>query len=443
MAAEYIFTMHKCSRFYPPDREVLKDISLSFFPGAKIGVLGMNGAGKSSLLKIMAGLDDGYSGEARLTPPFTVGYLPQEPTLDISKSVLGNVMDGVGEIAALLERYDNVLAAWSDPEADFDKLGVEQADLEGKIEAAGAWDLQRMVEIAMDALRLPPGDAEVLNLSGGETRRVALCKLLLSKPDLLLLDEPTNHLDAESVAWLERFLNDYTGTVVAITHDRYFLDNVAEWILELDRGKGIPYKGNYSSWLEQKEKRLSDEKGQDQARQRTLTRELEWVRMAPKARQAKGKARLAAYDKLLSESKAQDRNDKELQINIPVDQRLGDLVIDVKGLSKGFGEKLLIEDLSFTLPKAGIVGIVGANGAGKTTLFKLLTNDENPDVGTITVGPSVDLGYVDQSRATLDPEKTVYEEITGGTDNLIIGGREVHGRAYTASFNFQSNHTLI
>ena len=439
MAAEYIFTMHKCSRFYPPDREVLKDISLSFFPGAKIGVLGMNGAGKSSLLKIMAGLDDGYSGEARLTPPFTVGYLPQEPALDISKSVLGNVMDGVGEIAALLERYDNVLAAWSDPEADFDKLGVEQADLEGKIEAAGAWDLQRMVEIAMDALRLPPGDAEVLNLSGGETRRVALCKLLLSKPDLLLLDEPTNHLDAESVAWLERFLNDYTGTVVAITHDRYFLDNVAEWILELDRGKGIPYKGNYSSWLEQKEQRLSDEKGRDQARQRTLARELEWVRMAPKARQAKGKARLAAYDKLLSESKAHDRNDKELQINIPVDQRLGDLVIDVKGLSKGFGEKLLIEDLSFTLPKAGIVGIVGANGAGKTTLFKLLTNDENPDDGTITVGPSVDLGYVDQSRATLDPEKTVYEEITGGTDNLIIGGREVHGRAYTASFNFRGS----
>ncbi len=439
MAAEYIFTMHKCSRFYPPDREVLKDISLSFFPGAKIGVLGMNGAGKSSLLKIMAGLDDGYSGEARLTPPFTVGYLPQEPALDISKSVLGNVMDGVGEIAALLERYDNVLAAWSDPEADFDKLGVEQADLEGKIEAAGAWDLQRMVEIAMDALRLPPGDAEVLNLSGGETRRVALCKLLLSKPDLLLLDEPTNHLDAESVAWLERFLNDYTGTVVAITHDRYFLDNVAEWILELDRGKGIPYKGNYSSWLEQKEQRLSDEKGRDQARQRTLARELEWVRMAPKARQAKGKARLAAYDKLLSESKAQDRNDKELQINIPVDQRLGDLVIDVKGLSKGFGEKLLIEDLSFTLPKAGIVGIVGANGAGKTTLFKLLTNDENPDDGTITIGPSVDLGYVDQSRATLDPEKTVYEEITGGTDNLIIGGREVHGRAYTASFNFRGS----
>ena len=439
MAAEYIFTMHKCSRFYPPDREVLKDISLSFFPGAKIGVLGMNGAGKSSLLKIMAGLDDGYSGEARLTPPFTVGYLPQEPVLDASKTVLGNVMDGVGEIAALLVKYDEVLAAWSNPEADFEKLGAEQADLEGKIEAAGAWDLQRMVDIAMDALRLPSGDADISNLSGGETRRVALCKLLLSKPDLLLLDEPTNHLDAESVAWLERFLNDYSGTVVAITHDRYFLDNVAEWILELDRGKGIPYQGNYSSWLEQKEKRLSDEKGRDQARQRTLARELDWVRMAPKARQAKGKARLAAYDRLLADSKSEDRNDRELQINIPVDQRLGDLVVEVNGLSKGFGDRLLIEDLSFSLPKAGIVGIVGANGAGKTTLFRLLTGDEAPDGGDIAIGPSVDLGYVDQSRETLDPSKTVYEEITGGSDNLVIGGREVHGRAYTASFNFRGS----
>ena len=431
--------MHKCSRFYPPDREVLKDISLSFFPGAKIGVLGMNGAGKSSLLKIMAGLDDGFTGEARLTPSFTVGYLPQEPKLNTEKTVYENVMDGVGEVASLLEDYDQVLEAWSDPDADFEKLGSLQAEIEGKIEAAGAWDLQRMVEIAMDALRLPPGDSSVENLSGGETRRVALCKLLLSKPDLLLLDEPTNHLDAESVAWLERFLNDYAGTVVAITHDRYFLDNVAEWILELDRGRGIPYQGNYSSWLEQKEKRLSDEKNKDAARQRTLARELEWVRMAPKARQAKGKARLAAYDKLLAESKSSDRSQRELQINIPVDQRLGDLVIEVDGLSKSFGEKLLIEDLSFSLPKAGIVGIVGANGAGKSTLFKLLTGTEPVDSGKITIGPTVDLGYVDQSRESLDPSRSVYEEITGGVDNLIIGGKEVNGRAYTASFNFRGS----
>ena len=439
MAHEYIFTMHKCSRFYPPDREVLKDISLSFFPGAKIGVLGMNGAGKSSLLKIMAGLDDGFTGEARLTPSFTVGYLPQEPKLNTEKTVHENVMDGVGEVASLLEDYDQVLAAWSDPDADFEKLGSLQAEIEGKIEAAGAWDLQRMVEIAMDALRLPPGESSVQNLSGGETRRVALCKLLLSKPDLLLLDEPTNHLDAESVAWLERFLSDYVGTVVAITHDRYFLDNVAEWILELDRGRGIPYQGNYSSWLEQKEKRLSDEKNKDAARQRTLARELDWVRMAPKARQAKGKARLAAYDKLLAESKSSDRSQRELQINIPVDQRLGDLVIEVDGLSKGFGEKLLIEDLSFSLPKAGIVGIVGANGAGKSTLFKLLTGTEPVDSGKITIGPTVDLGYVDQSRESLDPSRSVYEEITGGVDNLIIGGKEVNGRAYTASFNFRGS----
>ena len=439
MAHEYIFTMHKCSRFYPPDREVLKDISLSFFPGAKIGVLGMNGAGKSSLLKIMAGLDDGFTGEARLTPSFTVGYLPQEPKLNTEKTVYENVMDGVGEVASLLEDYDQVLEAWSDPDADFEKLGSLQAEIEGKIEAAGAWDLQRMVEIAMDALRLPAGDSSVENLSGGETRRVALCKLLLSKPDLLLLDEPTNHLDAESVAWLERFLNEYVGTVVAITHDRYFLDNVAEWILELDRGRGIPYQGNYSSWLEQKEKRLSEERNKDAARQRTLARELEWVRMAPKARQAKGKARLAAYDKLLAEAKSSDRSQRELQINIPVDQRLGDLVIEVDGLSKGFGEKLLIEDLSFSLPKAGIVGIVGANGAGKSTLFNLLTGTEPVDSGKITIGPTVDLGYVDQSRESLDPSRSVYEEITGGVDNLIIGGKEVNGRAYTASFNFRGS----
>ena len=439
MAHEYIFTMHKCSRFYPPDREVLKDISLSFFPGAKIGVLGMNGAGKSSLLKIMAGLDDGFTGEARLTPSFTVGYLPQEPKLNTEKTVYENVMDGVGEVASLLEDYDQVLEAWSDPDADFEKLGSLQAEIEGKIEAAGAWDLQRMVEIAMDALRLPAGDSSVENLSGGETRRVALCKLLLSKPDLLLLDEPTNHLDAESVAWLERFLNEYAGTVVAITHDRYFLDNVAEWILQLDRGRGIPYQGNYSSWLEQKEKRLSEVKNKDAARQRTLARELESVRMPPKARLAKGKARLAAYDKLLADAQSSDRSQRELQINIPVDQRLGDLVIEVDGLSKGFGEKLLIEDLSFSLPKAGIVGIVGANGAGKSTLFNLLTGTEPVDSGKITIGPTVDLGYVDQSRESLDPSRSVYEEITGGVDNLIIGGKEVNGRAYTASFNFRGS----
>ena len=439
MASEYIFTMHKCSRFYPPDRDVLKDISLSFFPGAKIGVLGANGAGKSSLLRIMAGLDDGFSGEARLSPTYTVGFLSQEPELDPSKTVHGNVMDGVGEIADLLSRYDEVLAKWSDPEADFEKLGSLQSSLEKEIEAAGAWDLQRQIEIAMDALRLPPPEEAVTNLSGGEKRRVALCKLLLSQPDLLLLDEPTNHLDAESVAWLERHLQEYAGTVVAITHDRYFLDNVAEWILELDRGRGIPYHGNYSSWLEQKEQRLASEKNKDSAQQRTLERELEWVRMAPKARQAKGKARLAAYEKLLAESKSEDRNERELQINIHADKRLGDQVIEVQSLSKGFDDKLLIESLNFSLPPAGIVGIVGANGAGKTTLFRMITGEESPDNGEITIGPTVDLGYVDQSRDTLDPEKSVYEEITGGVDNLVIGGREVHGRAYTASFNFRGS----
>ncbi len=439
MAAEYIFTMHKCSRFYPPDREVLKDISLSFFPGAKIGVLGANGAGKSSLLKIMAGLDDGYSGEARLTPGFTVGYLAQEPDLDPAKDVQGNVMDGVGEVASLLTRYDEVLAAWSDPDADYEKLGEDQAELERQIEAKGAWDLQRKVEIAMDALRLPPSDAAVGNLSGGERRRVALCRLLLSAPDLLLLDEPTNHLDAESVAWLERFLQEYAGTVVAITHDRYFLDNVAGWILELDRGRGIPYEGNYSGWLEQKTARLKQEERHDSARQRTLARELEWVRMAPRARQAKGKARLAAYDKLLADARAAEGRDQDLQITIPVDQRLGDQVIEVEHLRKGFGDRLLIEDLTFSLPKAGIVGIIGANGAGKTTLFRMLTGQEQPDGGTITIGSTVELGYVDQSRDSLAADKTVYEEITGGVDNLVVGGREIHGRAYVASFNFKGS----
>ncbi len=439
MAPEYIFTMHKCSRFYPPDRDVLKDISLSFFPGAKIGVLGANGAGKSSLLKIMAGLDDGFSGEARLTPTFTVGFLPQEPELDLTKSVHGNVMDGVGEVADLLLRYDETLAKWSDPEADFEKLGSQQSELEKEIEAVGAWDLQRRIEIAMDALRLPAPEEEVGSLSGGEKRRVALCRLLLNQPDLLLLDEPTNHLDAESVAWLERHLQDYAGTVVAITHDRYFLDNVAEWILELDRGRGIPYEGNYSSWLEQKEQRLSVEKNKDSVRQRTLARELEWVRMGPKARQAKGKARLTAYEKLLADSKAVDRAERELQINIHAEQRLGDQVIEVKNLSKGFDGKLLIEQLSFSLPRAGIVGVVGANGAGKTTLFRMITGEESPDNGEIIVGPTVELGYVDQSRQSLNAEKTVYEEITGGVDNLVVGGTEIHGRAYTASFNFRGS----
>ena len=439
MASEYIFTMHKCSRFYPPDRDILKDISLSFFPGAKIGVLGANGAGKSSLLKIMAGLDDGFSGEARLSPPYTVGFLPQEPELDPTKTVYENVMEGVGEVADLLARYDAVLSQWSDPDADFEKLGSLQSSLEKEIEAAGAWDLQRRVEIAMDALRTPAAELNVDSLSGGEKRRVALCKLLLRQPDLLLLDEPTNHLDAESVAWLERHLQEYAGTVVAITHDRYFLDNVAEWILELDRGRGIPYHGNYSSWLEQKEQRLVSEQNRDTARQRTLERELDWVRMAPKARQAKGKARLAAYEKLLAESKAEDRSERELQINIHADNRLGDQVIEVKGLTKGFDDKLLIDDLNFSLPPAGIVGIVGANGAGKTTLFRMITGEELPDSGSIITGPSVELGYVDQSRDALDPEKTVYEEITGGLDNLVIGKREVHGRAYTASFNFRGS----
>jgi len=439
MSAQFIYTMRKLSRFHPPDKEVLKDISLSFYPGAKIGVLGANGAGKSSLLRVMAGVDDGYTGEARLTPGFSVGMLEQEPQLDASKDVLGNVMDGVGQVAALLAEYDEVMAGWADAEADYEKLGARQADLESKIEAAGAWDLQRTTEIAMDALRLPPGDADVTTLSGGERRRVALCRLLLSRPDLLLLDEPTNHLDAESVAWLERFLRDYAGTVVAITHDRYFLDNVAGWILELDRGHGYPFEGNYSGWLEQKRDRIEREEKADSARKRTLERELEWVRMAPRARQAKGKARLAAYEKLQAEAEAAERGPDRLQIHIPPGPHLGDQVIEVAELSKGYGDRLLIDDLSFSLPRAGIVGIIGPNGAGKTTLFRMITGGEQPDAGTITVGTSVDLAYVDQSRDALDADRTVYEEITDGQDLLKVGTREVNGRAYVASFNFRGS----
>jgi ATPase subunit of ABC transporter with duplicated ATPase domains len=439
MAHEFIYTCYKLARFYPPDRTVLENISLSFYPGAKIGVLGSNGAGKSSLLKIMAGLDDGYSGEARLTPGFTVGYLAQEPQLDPTKTVKGNVMDGVAAVQGLIDRYNEVMGMWADPDADYEKVGALQADLEDKIAAADAWSLERNVEIAMDALRCPPDDADVTKLSGGERRRVALCRLLLSHPDLLLLDEPTNHLDAESVDWLERFLQEYSGTVVAITHDRYFLDNVAKWILELDRGRGIPFEGNYSSWLEQKQERLAREEKSNEARQRTLQRELEWVRMSPKARQAKGKARLSAYDKLQQEAEAAERGPDKLEITIPVGKRLGDTVIEVEHLNKGFGDRLLIDDLSFSLPRAGIVGIIGPNGAGKTTLFKMLTGQEQPDGGSITVGDSVEFAYVDQSRDTLNADATVFEEITGGVEHMKVGNRDIHGRAYCASFNFKGS----
>lgn len=437
MAHEFIYQAYKLKRVYPPDKTVLENISLSFYPGVKIGVLGSNGAGKSSLLKIMAGLDDGFQGEARLTAGHSVGYLAQEPQLDPNKTVRDNVMDGVAEVQSIIDDYNAVMAKWADPDADYDKIGKQQAALEDKIAATDAWSLDRNVEIAMDALRCPPDDADVTVLSGGERRRVALCRLLLSQPDLLLLDEPTNHLDAESVDWLERFLGDYAGTVVAITHDRYFLDNVAQWILELDRGRGIPFEGNYSSWLEQKHDRLLREERGNEVRQRTLARELEWVRLGQKGRQAKGKARLAAYEKLHAEAKAAETQDSKLQITIPAGRRLGDQVIEVEGLSKGFGDRLLIDDLSFSLPPAGIVGIIGPNGAGKSTLFKMLAGREEPDSGSIKIGDTVDLSYVDQDRDDLDADATVYDEITGGGEVLEVGGREIHGRAYVSSFNFK------
>jgi ATP-binding cassette ChvD family protein len=437
MPAEFIYTAYKLARHYPPDRTVLEDISISFYPGAKIGVIGPNGAGKSSLLRIMAGLDDGFTGDARLTPGFTVGYLSQEPQLDPKKDVKGNVLDGVREVHGLIEQYNAVMAKWSEPDADYDAVGAEQSRLEDKINAADAWNLERNVDIAMDALRCPPDDADVTTLSGGEKRRVALARLLLSHPDLLLLDEPTNHLDAESVDWLERFLGEYEGTVVAVTHDRYFLDNVAKWILELDRGRGIPFSGNYSSWLEQKLERMTRESKQVDARQRTLARELEWVRMGSKARQAKGKARLSAYEKLLAEANDSKDQTRELEIAIPPGPRLGDQVIEVKNLRKGYGERLLIEDLAFSLPRAGIVGIIGPNGAGKTTLFRMLVGQEAPDAGAIAIGDTVQLSYVDQSRDDLAPDKSVFQEITQGAEVIKVGNREQPARAYVGSFNFR------
>ncbi len=439
MAAQFIFTMRDLRRYYPPDREVLKGINLSFYPGAKIGVIGANGSGKSSLLKIMAGLDDGYTGEARLTPGFSVGYLAQEPQLDDTKDVVANVADGIGVQRDLLIRFNEVCASFADPDADFDALLKEQADLQTKIDAANAWDLERTLEIAMDALRLPPPDADVTKLSGGERRRVALCRLLLSQPDLLLLDEPTNHLDAESVAWLERTLQDYAGTVVAITHDRYFLDNAASWILELDRGRGIPWEGNYSSWLEQKRARLAQEEKSDKVRQASLERELEWIRMSPRARQSKGKARLSAFNELVAESESAERRADKLEILIPPGPRLGDVVVNAAKLTKGFDERLLIEDLTFLLPPGGIVGVIGPNGAGKTTLFKMMLGQEQPDNGTIEVGSTVSFAYVDQSRDGLDPDVTVFDEISGGQEHMVVGNREIHARAYVASFGFKGS----
>jgi ATP-binding cassette ChvD family protein len=435
--AQYIFTMNQVGKVVPPKRHILKDISLSFFPGAKIGVLGLNGSGKSTLLRIMAGVDREYEGEARPQPGINIGYLPQEPELDPEKNVRGNVEEGVSEIKGLLDKFNEVSAQFADPDADFEALMAEQAKLQDRIDAAGAWDLERKLEQAADALRLPPWDADVATLSGGERRRVALCRLLLSGPDMLLLDEPTNHLDAESVAWLERFLAEFEGTVVAVTHDRYFLDNVAGWILELDRGQGIPWQGNYSSWLEQKEKRLQQEAREEAAHQRTIKHELEWVRSNPKGRQSKSKARLRQFEELQSRE-FQKRNETN-EIYIPPGPRLGDLVIEANHIAKGFGDQLLIDDLSFKLPPGGIVGIIGANGAGKTTLFRMLVGQEQPDAGDLRVGDTVDLAYVDQSRDHLDDNKTVWEEISGGHDIIQVGKYEVPSRAYVGRFNFKGS----
>jgi len=440
MAAQFIITMHKLSRFIPPDRDVLKDINLSMYPGAKIGVIGANGSGKSTLLKIMAGLDDGYTGEVRLTPGFTVGYLAQEPQLDESKTVVENITDGLGEVAGWLTRYQEVCNAMGEPDADFDSLLSEQANLQDKIDSANGWDIERTLEIAMDALRCPPADSGVTKLSGGEKRRVALCKLLLSKPDMLLLDEPTNHLDAESVAWLERHLKDYAGTVVAITHDRYFLDNVAQWILELDRGKGIPWEGNYSSWLEQKESRLALEEKSDKDRQNTLKRELEWMRMAPKGRHTKSKARITAYEELVAQANSSDGQKEALSIMIPSGPRLGSQVIELHNVVKAFENKLLVDGVSFTIPPGGIVGVIGPNGAGKTTMFNMITGTEKPDSGEVVVGSTVKLAHVDQSRDILDDDLSVYDQICEGVDRVIAGGREMHGRAYVAGFGFTGSN---
>ena len=436
MAHQFVFTLRDLRRVVPPDRVILDGITLSFLPGAKIGVIGANGSGKSTLLRIMAGVDKDYLGEAHPADRIRIGYLPQEPELDPSKDVLGNVEEGVAETRALLHRFEEISAKFAEPLEDdeMNALLEEQGRLQDKIDAAGAWELDRTLEIAMDALRLPPSDAEVAKISGGEKRRVALCRLLLSKPDVLLLDEPTNHLDAESVAWLEHFLQEYPGTVVAITHDRYFLDNVAGWILELDRGRGIPWQGNYSSWLEQKQQRLSQEEKQVSARQRTLARELEWVRMSPRARQAKSKARVKAYEQLVEQE--QQRLPETVEITIPPGPRLGDVVIQTEKVRKAYGDRLLIDELSFSLPPGGIVGVIGANGAGKTTLFRMFVGEEQPDAGTLRIGETVQLAYVDQSRG-LDAKKTVWEEVSGGEQVMKIGRREMPSRAYLGSFGFK------